>query len=94
MDVTEDQIKALAAERDVTGDDVEAQAERLFKEHLPTAVLTLVNLARAAQSEGVRLKAAQYVVERNLGRLQDMTLAEEKDKLTQLVQLLSSDPET
>lgn len=88
--VTEDQVKALAEERDITGDDEQAQAERLFKEHLPSAVLTIISLARNAASERVRMSAAQYIVERNLGKITDRTIAEEQDELRQLVQELTA----
>jgi hypothetical protein len=69
--VTEEDVKALEMERDILGDDVEQQAIRILKENLPTVVHSIVKLARTAQSETVRLSAAKYVVDRNLGRITD-----------------------
>jgi hypothetical protein len=67
--VTEEEIKALAEEREILGGDETAQAERILKENLPQITQSLVKLARSAQSESVRLNAAKYIVDRNLGRI-------------------------
>ena len=67
--VTEEDIKALELERDVLGDDEEQQALRILKENLPVVVNSIVKLSRTASSETVRLNAAKYVVDRNLGKI-------------------------
>ena len=71
-DVTDEDLKALKEEQEIFSEDDEQQAERLFAANLTPAVLAITNLVRTAQSETIQLKAATYVVERNLGRLQDM----------------------
>lgn len=69
--VSEGDIQALATERDVFGEDVEMQAERILKENLPAVVHGVVKLARSAQSETVRLNAQKYIIDRNLGKISD-----------------------
>lgn len=69
--VTEEEVSALAEERDVMGSDLEAQAEKILQDNLPAIVLSVVKLARSAESETVRLNAGKYVIDRNLGRVTD-----------------------
>ena len=70
--VSEDDIKALADEREVFGEiDEVAQTERILKENLPAVTLSVIKLARTASSETVRLNAAKYVIDRNLGKISD-----------------------
>jgi len=69
--VTEDEIKALNAERDVMGTTLEQQAESILKENLPHVVHSVVKLARSASSETVRLNAAKYIIDRNLGKISE-----------------------
>ena len=75
--VTEEDIKALELERDVLGDDFEQQALRILKENLPVVVNSIVKLSRTASSETVRLNAAKYVIDRNLGKITDPETGEE-----------------
>lgn len=75
--VTEEDIKALEMERDVLGDDYEQQSLRILKENLPVVVNSIVKLARTASSETVRLNAAKYVVDRNLGKITEPDMTEE-----------------
>ena len=71
-EVTEEDLEALQEEINLLdgGDEVK-MAERLFKENLPGAVLNIVKMANHAQSDRVRFDASKYIVERNMGRLQD-----------------------
>ena len=78
--VTDEEIQALNAERDVMGTTIEMQAESILKENLPQIVQSVVKLARSAQSETVRLGAAKYIIDRNLGRISEPT-SDEGDKL-------------
>ncbi len=75
--ITEEDVKALEMERDILGDDEETQAIRILKENLPTVVHAVVKLARTAQSETVRLNAAKYVIDRNLGKITEPDLGED-----------------
>ena len=45
--------------------------KRIFERNAMGAAQSIVNLALASTNDGVRLKAAQYVVDRTLGRVQD-----------------------
>lgn len=69
--VSDEEIKALADEREIFGTDLEQQAEEILKQNLPAIVQSVVKLARSAQSETVRLNAGKYVIDRNLGRISD-----------------------
>jgi len=75
--ITEEDVKALEMERDILGDDEETQAIRILKENLPTVVHAVVKLARTAQSETVRLNAAKYVIDRNLGKITEPDFGED-----------------
>jgi len=74
--VTEDEIAALTEERQVFGGDEYQQAERILKENLPAVTQSVIKLARGAQSETVRLNAAKYVIDRNLGRITEPEVGE------------------
>ena len=65
-------LAGLAQERQVMDLDEVEQAEKMFKENLPLAVLAVTTLARTAVNERIRLDASKYVVERNLGGLKDV----------------------
>lgn len=67
--VTEEEVDALASERDIMGTDHVAQAEAILKENLPSAVHSVAKLARLASNETVRLNAAKYIIDRNLGKV-------------------------
>lgn len=69
----DEELDALAQERQFFEMDEKTQAERLFTEALPAAVVSLIDIAKYGQKERNRLVASQYIIERNLGRLQDAT---------------------
>lgn len=75
--VSDDDVNALSEERDVMGYDETEQAERIFKENLPAVAQAVVKLSRSAQSETVRLNAAKYVIDRNLGKITEPVSTEE-----------------
>jgi hypothetical protein len=66
-EVTEEEIAALADERTLMAESPEKQARRLLEEALPGAILTVRKLSQTASSDATRLRAAQYIVDRNLG---------------------------
>jgi len=69
-----DPDKALAdLETEVSLDDGDfvAATERIFKENAIVAAKSIVHLAVACTNERLRLDAAKYVVDRNLGRIGD-----------------------
>jgi hypothetical protein len=67
----EDKLADLEVERDLRGETTEQAADRMFKEHLLQATQAICNIAVYGSTEKLKLQAAQYVVERNLGRLGD-----------------------
>ena len=71
IDVTDEDIRAIKQEADAYNETSEQMANRLFKENLPHAVIAISKLAMFASNEKIRLDASRYIVERNLGRLQD-----------------------
>ncbi len=83
--ITKADLDALKDEEAALSVSPESLADKLFKEALPEAVLVLCKLAREAQSEGVQLKAATYVTERILGRLQDINAVGIEDPLIEMV---------
>jgi hypothetical protein len=54
---------------EIVADNAEDCANAIFKEALVAAATSIVNMASHADSENLRFKAAQYVVERNLGTI-------------------------
>lgn len=83
--VTDEEVQALREEREVFSLDETQQAEKIFKENLPAVAHSVVKLARTAQSEAVRLNAAKYVVDRNLGKIVEPDLGEQ-DMIKELLQ--------
>lgn len=67
--VTDEEVEALAMERDIMGDSIEMQAERILRDNLPAVVHGIVKLARSANSETVKLNAQKYIIDRNLGKI-------------------------
>jgi hypothetical protein len=75
--------------------DERKTSERLFREALPSATLAVIHMARYSENEQIRFKAATYVVERNLGTLQQASpLNSASDPLTELLGELAMIPET
>jgi len=67
--IPEEALEGITMERSVRPSETEqTMAERVFLENLPVAALSIVNLAIHSPSEKIRLDAAKYVVERNLGK--------------------------
>lgn len=68
-------LESLVTERECYGEMVEGgeqtTANRIFREALPMAARVIVHTAQHSRNERLRFTAAQYVVERNIGRLAD-----------------------
>lgn len=69
--VTDEQIEMLKAEQFMREESEADAAKRIFKQSLLPAVQSIVQIAQYSNNERLRYTAAQYVVERNIGRLQD-----------------------
>ncbi len=71
-------LESLTDERRAGLDEDEyALARRLLRENAPNAVLAIVHLAQNSSNEATRLKAAQYVVDRVMGRVTEGGLLDE-----------------
>lgn len=69
--VPEEALQNLTLERQFRPSETpEEMAERILKENLPIAAQSVVQLAVHSKSERIRLDAARYVIERNLGRVE------------------------
>lgn len=90
FDVTPEDLAALKAEVDTFGEEESALAERLLRENLPMATMSIVKIAQSGSTDRVRLDAAKYIVERNLGRLQDINPNAKKLPLESLLEDLKS----
>jgi hypothetical protein len=63
-------LKSLAQESQLLdADDKNATAKRLFREAGPTAAAAIVHIAQYGDNERLRLDAARYITERNLGKV-------------------------
>lgn len=79
--ITDEDIEALNLERLVHPTEKPEQlTQRVFDDNAGGAAMQIVNLARRAGSEGVRLKAACYVVDRVLGKVGDAKIPEDGKK--------------
>jgi hypothetical protein len=88
----EEALASLETDRTVHGDEAETQrAERLFLEALTVSVQSVCHIAMYSPNERLRLDAAKYVIERNLGRIVDATplAPRSKDPLQDLVNAAS-----
>lgn len=82
--VTPQELKSLESERS-TFDETETQmTNRIFRQNAIAAAQSVCKIALFGQSERLRLDAAKYVVERNLGRVQDQMFAPEDDPFMRL----------
>lgn len=72
-------IAALSQERHVMEESETEQAVRIFRQNLVPAVQSICSIALYSDNERLRLQAATYVTERNLGRLQDLIAEQPKD---------------
>jgi hypothetical protein len=64
-------INDLTAERDLDGGNDLVASERIFSENAIPAALSIAHMAIHSGNERIRLEAAKYVVDRNLGRIGD-----------------------
>lgn len=65
--VSDEDLKALEDERALMSETFEDMGRRLIKESLPVAIRVITDMAAKGGTDTIRLKAAQYIVDRNLG---------------------------
>ena len=92
--LTDSDIEALAMERSLTEETEAQHAKRIFREHLVPAALSIAHLAVFGTNDKLRLDAAKYVVERNLGRIQDDPPKQDDDPYEALIRECTSWVET
>lgn len=73
--LTNDQIRSLESEARILREDELATAKRVFKQHLPQMAATICNIALHSPSERTRLSAAQYAIDRIMGKPSDKDTA-------------------
>ena len=72
------------------GETNQETAQRLTIEAAPQAALSIIHLSVNARNEQVRLRAAQYILDRTLGRIGDVDDPTKQDELEILVGKLQS----
>lgn len=71
-DVTEEDLRSLVDESRILDDgNLATTASRILREQLPNAILSISKIARTSSNERLKLDAAKYIVDRNLGRIGD-----------------------
>jgi len=65
--LTSEEIEALTDERKIMSESFEDMGRRLIQEALPIAIAAVTKIAENGTTETSRLKAAQYIIDRNLG---------------------------
>ena len=87
-------LNRLTSEKAWDGIDLTDQSQsnvndtmrRLLREAGPVATLALVHLAQYSDSEHMRYKAATYIIDRNLGRIGELTTTPERDPFMALLE--------
>jgi hypothetical protein len=101
FDPTDEQLKATvyrrgaersSLERAVYANETEEQmARRIFREALPMAAASIVDIASNSQNDRTKLDASKYIVERNLGKVGDDAAFVGEGTLADLVKGLEMD---
>jgi hypothetical protein len=68
LQITDELVDALSEERSALGTSAEAQAGKIFSDHLPAAAYAICKVAVHSDNPQLRLRAAQYIVDRQLGK--------------------------
>jgi hypothetical protein len=90
---TDEEIAALTRveyKRDAQSDI--AEAERILSQAAPIAARTLVDLCANGINERIRLQAAQYIVDRNFGRITDAGSRGGDDPLQSILGVVLREP--
>ena len=69
----------------ITAETEEQAARRIFRMALPSAARTVVDIAENSLNDRTRLQAAQYIIERNLGRVGEDVAHASSDALRMMV---------
>lgn len=82
--LTAEDISSLESERLMFKETEAQMAGRMFRQNLVPAVRSLTQIALHSNSEKLRVDASKYIIERNLGRIQDNPPAPTHDPLADL----------
>lgn len=69
--VSAEELKALEDERSIFEETEVQMAQRILRNNLVASIHSVTKMALNSANERIRLAAAQYVIERNMGRVQD-----------------------
>lgn len=83
--LSDEDIKALETERNTMSESFEDMGRRHLKEALPSAIASIVRLAEKGGTDTIRFKAAQYIIDRNLGPVTSQTNDVSKSKHEELL---------
>jgi len=83
-------LKGLVLQSQVEGEDETTQANRILREAAPMAAQAVVHIAKYARSDSLRFQAAKYVIERNLGTVNNESSTSPKSETSPLEQLLGA----
>lgn len=83
--ISREELKALEEERTAFQETEVQMAQRVMRQNLLGAVQSVSKLALYSQNERVRLASAQYIIERNMGRVQDNAPAPVDDPIEALL---------
>jgi hypothetical protein len=87
-------LAALEVQTVVSGSDNPIKmAQDIFRDNAPLAAMAIVNIATSSPHEATRLKAATYIVERNLGSVAHVNPDAEDDPLTMFVNSIVTEAE-
>src|SRR5687768_428589 len=83
--MTPEKVKALEEERLFRNESEIDAANRLFREHLVPVAAALVNTAIFSPNHRVKLEAQKIILDRTMGRVQDVTVEQQKDPFKELL---------
>ena len=87
-------VENLVHQRHVVQEQTpEGAVSSIFRENAAAAAQTVVNIALFGKNERTRLAAAQYVVERVVGRVQDNPPVRVDDPFSEFLEKITSDAE-
>jgi hypothetical protein len=82
--LTAEDLKSLESERLLYSETESQMAGRMFRQNLVPAVRSLTQIALHSSNEKLRADASKYIIERNLGRVQDNPPAPTHDPMQDL----------
>ena len=92
--IPDEALEAMIMERTFHPDEGNKKtSRRLIEENGPIVTQAMIYLAIHSQSERIRLDAGKYLIDRDLGRVSEETMAEEDSPVTDLISSVLRDIE-